>query len=76
MRVGVASAEKNDRDGNSGDRDLEEAAHLKKVVELSFARNSTDVLFKWPAKHFVCMDRIRYQVEWWGWGGSNSRPTV
>jgi len=54
-RVSVASAEKNYRDGNCGDRDLEEAAHLKRVVGVSFGRNSTDVLFEWPAKNFVLM---------------------
>jgi len=56
-RVSVASAEKNYRDGNCGDRDFEEAAHLKRVVGVSFGRNSTDVLFKWPAKNFVLMGR-------------------
>ena len=55
-RVSVASAEKKYHDGNCGDRDLEEAAHLKRVVGVSFGRNSTDVLFEWPAKNFVLMD--------------------
>jgi len=54
-RVSVASAEKNYRDGNCGDRDLEEAAHLKRVVGVTFGRNSTNVLFEWPAKNFVLM---------------------
>jgi hypothetical protein len=54
-RVSVASAEKNDRDGNCGDRDLEKAAHLKRVVGVSFGRNSTDVLFEWAAKKSVLM---------------------
>jgi len=48
-RVSVASAEKNYRDGNCGDRDLEEAAHLKRLAGVSFGRNSTDVLFEWAA---------------------------
>ncbi len=56
-RVSVASAEKNYHDGDCGDRDLEEAAHLKRVVGASFGRNSTDVLFEWPAKNFVLMGR-------------------
>ena len=56
-RVSVASAEKNYYDGNCGDRDLEEAAHLKRVVGVPFGRNSTDVLFEWPAKNFVLMGR-------------------
>ena len=54
-RVSVATAEKNYYDGNCGDRDLEEAAHLQRVVGVSFGRNSTDVLFGWPAKNFVLM---------------------
>jgi hypothetical protein len=54
-RVSVASAEKNYRDGNCGDRDLEEAAHLKRVAGVSFGRNSTDVLFEWAAKNSVLM---------------------
>ena len=54
-RVSVATAKKNYHDGNCGDRDLEEAAHLKRVVGVSFWRNSTDVLFEWPAKNFVLM---------------------
>jgi hypothetical protein len=54
-RVSVASAEKNYRDGNCGDRDLEEAAHLKRVVGVSFGRNSTDVLFEWAVKKSVLM---------------------
>ena len=54
-RVSVVSAEENDRDGNCGDRDLQEAAHLKRVVGVSFGRNSTDVLFEWAAKNFVLM---------------------
>ncbi len=56
-RVSVASAEKNYHDGDCGDRDLEEAAHLKRVVGASFGRNSTDVLFEWPAKNFVLMGK-------------------
>jgi hypothetical protein len=36
---------------------LEEAAHLKRVVGVSCVRNSTDVLFEWPAKNFVSMGR-------------------
>ena len=54
-RVSVASAEKNYRDGNCGDRDLKEAAHLKRVAGVSIGRNSTDVLFEWAAKNFVLM---------------------
>jgi hypothetical protein len=54
-RVSVASAEENYSDGNCGDRDLGEAAHLKRVVGASFGRNSTVVLFEWPAKNFVLM---------------------
>ncbi len=57
-RVSVASAEKNYHDGDCRDRDLEEAAHLKRVVGASFGRNSTDVLFEWPAKNFVLMAGI------------------
>jgi hypothetical protein len=57
MRVSVATAEKNYRDGNCGDSDLEEAAHLKRVVGVPFGRNGTDVLFEWPAKNFVSMGR-------------------
>jgi hypothetical protein len=34
---------------------LEEAAHLKRVVGVSFGRNGTDVLFKWAADNFVLM---------------------
>jgi hypothetical protein len=34
---------------------LEEAAHLKRVVGVSFGRNSTDVLFEWTAKKSVLM---------------------
>jgi hypothetical protein len=56
-RISVASAEKNHQDGNCGDRDLEEAAHFKRVVGVSFGRNSTDVLFEWPATNFVLMGR-------------------
>jgi len=56
-RVSVATAEKNYHHGNCGDRDLEEAAHLKRVIGVSFGRNSTDVLFEWPAKNFVLMGR-------------------
>ena len=56
-RVSVASAEKNCHDGNCGSRDLEESAHLKRVVGVSFGRNSTDVLFEWPAMNFVFMGR-------------------
>jgi len=56
-RVSVASAEKNYYDGNCGDRDLEEAAHLKRVAGASFGRNGTDVLFEWPAKDSVFMGR-------------------
>ena len=48
-RVSVASAEKNYHDGDCGDRNLEESAHLKRVVGVCFGRNSTDVLFEWPA---------------------------
>jgi len=54
-RVSIASAEKNYHDDNCEDGDLEEAAHLKRVVGVSFGRNSTDVLFEWPAKNFVLM---------------------
>ena len=57
MGVSVASAEKNCHDGNCRDRDLEEAAHLRRVVGESCGRNSTDVLFEWPAKNFVLMGR-------------------
>ena len=56
-RISVASAEKNCHDRDCGDRDLEEAAHLKRVVEVSFGRNSTDVLFEWTAKNFDLMGR-------------------
>jgi len=56
-RVSVASAEENYHAGNYGDRDWEEAAHLKRVVGVSFGRNSTDVLFEWPANNFVLMGR-------------------
>ena len=56
-RVSVATGEKNYHHGNCGDRDLEEAAHLKRVIGVSFGRNSTDVLFEWPAKNFVLMGR-------------------
>jgi hypothetical protein len=56
-RVSVASAEKNYQDADCGDRDLEESAHLKRVVGVSFGRNSTDVLFEWPAMNFVFMGR-------------------
>ena len=56
-RVSVATREKNYHDGNCGDRDLEEAAHLKRVVGASFGRNSTDVLFEWAAKKSVLMGR-------------------
>ncbi len=54
-RVSVAGTQENCRDGDSGDRDLEEAAHLKRVVGVSTGRNGTDVLFKWPANNFVLM---------------------
>ena len=57
MGVSVASAEKNCYDGNCGDRDLEEAAHLRRVVGESCGRNSTDVLFEWPANNSVLMGR-------------------
>ena len=57
MRVSVATAEKNRHDGDCEYRNLEEAAHLKRVVGVSFERNSTDVLFGWPAKSFVSMGR-------------------
>jgi hypothetical protein len=56
-RVSVASAKKNYHNGDCGDRDLEEAAHLKRVVGASFGRNSTDVLFERAAKDFVLMGR-------------------
>jgi hypothetical protein len=56
-RISVARAEKNYHNGNYGDRDMEEAAHLKRVAGASFGRNSTDVLFEWPAKNFVLMGR-------------------
>ena len=56
-RVSVASAEENYHDGDCGNRAWEEAAHLKRVVGASFGRNSTDVLFEWPAMNFVFMDR-------------------
>ena len=49
-RISVASAEKNDHDGNYRDHDLDEAAHLKRLVGVFFRRNSTDVLFEWPEK--------------------------
>jgi len=54
-RVSVASAEKNYHDGGCGDRNLEEAAHLKRVVGVLFGPNSTDVLFERPVKTFVLM---------------------
>jgi hypothetical protein len=54
-RVSVASAEKNYHDGNCEDHNLQEAAHLKRVVGVPFGRNSTDVLFEWPAKTLVLM---------------------
>ena len=58
MRVSVATAEKkNYHSGDCGDRDLEVAAHLKRVVGASFRRNSTDVLFERPAKSSVSMGR-------------------
>ena len=56
-RVSVATGEKNYHHGNCGDRDLEEAAHLKRVIGVSFGRNSTDVLFEWPANNSVLMGR-------------------
>jgi hypothetical protein len=67
-RVSVASAEKNYHDGHYEDRDLEEAAHLKRVVGLSFGRNSTYVLFEWPAKNFAlmgrdCLARVKIKFE-------------
>ena len=49
-RVSVASAEQNDQGGNDRDHDLDEAAHLKRLVARFFRRNSTDVLFEWPEK--------------------------
>jgi hypothetical protein len=77
-RVSVASAEKNYHDGNYGDRDLEEAAHLKRVVGVPSGRNSTDVLFEWPAKNFVLMGRdclargnpCRCKLPAWSWDKS------
>ncbi len=54
-RVSVASAEKNYHGGNCENHDLQEAAHLKRVVGVPFGRNSTDVLFEWPAKTSVLM---------------------
>ena len=49
-RVSVASAEKNYHDGGCGDGNLEEAAHFKRLVDVSFRRNSTNVLFERAAK--------------------------
>jgi hypothetical protein len=60
MRVSVASAQKNYHDGNCGERDLEEAAHLNRVVAVSVRRNSTNVLFDWP--EFVLMGRCARSV--------------
>ena len=57
MRVSVATAEKNRHDGDCESGNLEETAHLKSVAGVSFRRNSTDVLFEWPAKSFVSMGR-------------------
>jgi len=57
MRVSVATAEKNRHDGDCEYRNLEEAAHLKRLVGVSVGGNSTDVLFEWPAKSFVSMGR-------------------
>jgi hypothetical protein len=54
-RVGVASAKKNYHDGGYGNRNLEEAAHLKRVVGVLFGQNSTVVLFERPVKTFVLM---------------------
>jgi hypothetical protein len=56
MRVSVATAEKNRHDGDCEYRNLEEAAHLKRLVGASFGRNSTDVLSERPARSFVLMD--------------------